>query len=436
MKKTINTQNLPPSNKETSHNETFPHIQYKSENEGNNQEKPSSMGNTSCGIKVFYIAPLRTSHNGIGHYTGRLIDELRSQDSQVKIVSSEDLFPKNLKKRPEEEENRDFPSQWPSILLEAIDKNRPDLVHIQHGFYLGHGHKLAYFIRELHIRGIRCVITLHGIWAPNLFRRWPASLYRLLAEDVEHVIVHQREESFKYLQEYGVPANRIAVIPHGTWTHEEITLSNIRDKIPIKNKRIVLFVGNIFRRKGLHVLLKAFPEVIRQVPDACLLVVGNERINNPIDRFYNSWLHSRMREGLKEGWLIRGAQYIPDEELWGWITSADVVIFPYLRKFGAASGIFHRVLAAGLPAICSNIPTFAEAIRAWGEKMPFLFPKPGDWKALGNSIINILSNEHFRKQAMEASKKLGCETSWPVVAKEHLLLYRSLLSTTPIKDEK
>ena len=96
-----------------------------------------------------------------------------------------------------------------------------------------------------------------------------------------------------------------------------------------------------------------------------------------------------MRPGLKEGWLIYRAEYVPDDELWARITAAEVAVFPYLRRYGSASGVFHRALAAGLPAMCSNVPTFAEAIDAWGETLNELFPPPGDVEAWSRS-----SNSH------------------------------------------
>ena len=192
---------------------------------------------------------------------------------------------------------------------------------------------------------------------------------------------------------------------------------------------MVLFAGNIFRRKGLHVVIRAFPAVVRRIPEACLLVVGDERANNILDRLYRLRLHAEMRPGLKDGWLLRRAEYVPDGELATRIAAAEVAVFPYQRRYGSASGIFHRILAAGRPAICSNIPTFAEANDAWGERLPDLFPARRDVGAWSRAMIRILSDEPLRRRAMAASRALGRETSWSAVARQHLRLYRDLLSS-------
>ena len=351
-------------------------------------------------------------------------------------MSPVDIFPRKPGQKPGEWHGRELPPHWPDVFLEAIDTAYPRLVHIQHGLYIGHGRKLAYFVSELRARRIPCVMTLHGVWPPTFFRRWPARFYHLLAEYVEQVIVHQRDGTLMFLQDHGIPTSRIAVIPHGTWTSEDIVPAEIPGMKDMAGRRIVLFAGHIFRRKGLHIVLKSFPDVVEKIPDACLLVVGNERTNNLLDRLYRLWLHARMRPGLKEGWLIRRPEYVPDEELWSGIIAAEVAVFPYLRHYGSASGVFHRVLAAGRPAICSNVPTFAEAIEAWGENLSDLFPPAGDTKAWCRALVNILSDESFRQKALEASTILGRDTSWPLVARQHLRLYASMLSPVPFPGEK
>ncbi len=392
-----------------------------------NQEESTDWPNiTLPPMRIVLVAPHPASKNGIGNYTARLIRELRLQGPQCSIMSPTDLLWGGW----------ELPPHWPDVFLEIIDATHPQLVHIQHGLYLGHGPELTRFLAELRTRHIPCVVTLHGVWSPTLFFRWSPPFYRLLAANVAQVIVHQRDGTLKSLQKHGIPADRIAVIPHGTWTSAETVPANIPDTMDMTGRRLVLFAGNIFQQKGLHIVIQAFKDVVRRIPGACLLVVGNERAENFIDRLYRVYLHAKMHQGLKAGWLISRAEYVPDDELWEHITAAEVVVFPYLRRYGSASGVFHRVLAAGRPAICSNVPTFAEAISAWSENLTDLFPPPGSVKAWSRAIIKILSDESFRQRAMAASASLGRETSWSLVARKHLQLYGSLLSPSPRSGEK
>ena len=324
-----------------------------------------------------------------------------------------------------------MPSNWVDVFLEAIAAAEPHLVHIQHGLYLGHGRNLTRFLAGLGARRIPCVVTVHGVWPSNLFRRWPARFYRQLAEKAERVVIHQRAGSLAILERYGIPVERIAVIPHGTGGGAANASPHIREMADTTGRRAVLFAGNIFRRKGLHVVIKAFPAVVRRIPDACLLVVGKERDNNIVDRVYRLWLHALMRRGLSEGWLLRRTEYVSDAELLARIAAAEVVVFPFLRRYGSASGIFHKVLAAGKPVACAPVPTFAEATDGWGAEFPELFPPPGDVEAWSRAMITLLSEEPIRRRVGEAAAALGRETSWSSVARRHLQLYRSLLPRAP-----
>jgi glycosyltransferase involved in cell wall biosynthesis len=405
-------------------------------------ETPAAAGGKSIDLpnihfprmKIAQLAPSSSGYNGIGAYTARLSEELRLQDPQCAIITLVDYFPRKSGREPGNWGGRSFPSHWPDYCLEAIDATLPQVVHIQHGVYMGHGHDLTRFLDGLRARRIPCVVTLHGVWSPRLFRHWPASFYHLLAVNVEHVIVHQDAGNVGLLQENGFPIQRIMVIPHGTWTSEKIAPGQTSDAIGMTTRKIVLFAGNIFQRKGLHVVLQAFPAVMRRIPEACLQVVGKERTNNLFDRLYRLWLHARMQTGLKDGWLLRCAEYVPEAELSMRIAAAHVVVFPYLRRYGSASGIFHRVLAFGRPAICSNIPTFAEAIDTWGKDLPDLFPAPGDVGAWSRSLIRILSDESFRTRAMEAAAVMAQHTQWPLVARQHLRMYRALIPLTALQD--
>lgn len=378
------------------------------------------------------VAPDPASQNGIGNYSARLTEELRLQDSSCSIMNPICSYHRGPCPENKDWRGREFPRHWAHSCLETIDATPPQLVHIQHGLYVGHGRDLACFLSGLRTRRIPCVMTLHGVWPPTVLRRWPVRFYRLLATNVERVIVHQRAATLELLQNQGIPAGRIAVIPHGTWTGAEVAAGEIPDTLNAKDRRIVLFAGNIFRRKGLHVVIRAFAEVIRKIPEACLMVVGDERCGNPVDRLYRLWLHARMRAGVKKGWLLRRPEYVSHAELATRIAAADVAVFPYLRRYGSASGVFHRVLAAGRPAICSRVPTFAEAVDAWSGSLPELFPPPGDARAWSRALIRVLSDESLRERATKAAIELGRETSWSLVALNHLRLYRSLLSPPPV----
>jgi glycosyltransferase involved in cell wall biosynthesis len=378
---------------------------------------------------VAQVAPYPPQRNGIGDYTHDLCRNIRQADSGAAVLALACRAPGAPEREPDVWRCWDPRSDWPAELLRAIDDVAPQVVHVQHGLYLGHGRRAERFLKGLRSRRIPVVVTLHGVWPTALTRRWPRRFHGTLADFADRIMIHQRAGALSVLLEHGVPAERIVVIPHGTPDPPIIDVARAREKLGLIRKPIVLSAGNIFRRKGLHTAVRAFKIVSRDVPEACLLAVGRERSAHPIDLLYRAWLHGLMRRGRKAGWIDFRPGYASEADLSLYVGTADLVVMPYLRTYGSASGVFHHALAAGRPVLCSDVPTFAEAIDAWAADLREMIVPPGDVKAWARALTLVLTRPDLRERAARASFELGFKCRWPSVAAEHIRMYRSLLDT-------
>jgi glycosyltransferase involved in cell wall biosynthesis len=379
-------------------------------------------------LLVAQVGPYPPQPNGIGDYTNELCGALRATDSGVSTLALACRLPGTAEREPQVWRCWDPRSDWSAELLRAVDTAQPHVVHLQHGLYMGHGRRVARFLEGLRSRRIPGVITLHGVWPTTFFRRWPRRFHQALAGSADRLVIHQRAGSLDILLRYGVPHDRIAIIPHGTREASAVDPVLARDELGLARRPIVLFAGFIFRRKGLHTVIRAFEGVFREVPGACLLAVGRERTDHLTDRLYRLQLRRLTRRGREAGWLDYRSGYVSEEDLTLYYASADVVVFPYLRLYGSASGTLHRALAAGRPAVCSNVPTFAEAVEAWGRDLPDLIVPPGDIGSWSRALTQVLSRDDLRARAAEASAELGRKSRWSSVADEHIRMYRAVIA--------
>jgi glycosyltransferase involved in cell wall biosynthesis len=377
---------------------------------------------------VAQVSPYPPQPNGIGDYTSDLSGALRAADPGVSTLALACRLPGTAEREPHVWRCWDPRSDWSAGLLRAVDAAQPHVVHLQHGLYMGHGPRVVRFLEGLRSRRIPTVITLHGVWPTTFFRRWPRRFYEALAGSADRVVIHQRAGSLGILLGHGVPHDRIEIIPHGTRETLAVDPAFAREILGVARRPTVLFAGFIFRRKGLHSLVRAFEQVSRNVPEARLLAVGRVRTDHVIDRLYRLWLHRLTRRGLEAGWLDYRPGYVSEEDLTLFYASADVVAFPYLRVYGSASGTLHRALAAGRPSVCSKIPTFAEAAEAWGKELPELIVPPGDVGAWSRALMQVLSRDDLRARAAELSAKLGQKSLWSSVADEHIRMYRAIIA--------
>jgi glycosyltransferase involved in cell wall biosynthesis/GT2 family glycosyltransferase len=121
--------------------------------------------------------------------------------------------------------------------------------------------------------GVPYVVTFHGgghsSELRNRARRTQRRLLRPLLRRAAKLVAVARFEIDAYGGELGLPPERFALIPNGT----ELAFSEARPQT--RNGGATLAsIGRLERYKGHHRVIEAFPEVLKQRPDASLAVVG------------------------------------------------------------------------------------------------------------------------------------------------------------------
>ena len=108
-------------------------------------KNPSTGQASPCTLmRIAQVAPYPVRQNGIGIY-GRLNEELGAQDPRCSVVAPANLIPRKSGPGSGDWRGREFPRHWSDSCLEAIDATASQLVHIQHGLYIGRGNDLARF---------------------------------------------------------------------------------------------------------------------------------------------------------------------------------------------------------------------------------------------------------------------------------------------------
>jgi len=140
-----------------------------------------------------------------------------------------------------------------------------------------------------------------------------------------------------------------------------------------EGKKIFLFYGGGYRRKGLHLAVRAMLDLPADSP-AFLLCAGQQ---NPAGETA-SGLDQLVLQGRAS--LIN--RYVSVAEEKNCFAASDVVLLPYLNHFGT-SGVLSRAMAAGKPVIVSDEQLLGRLTREQG--LGLLFPS-GDEKTLSGKI--------------------------------------------------
>ena len=178
----------------------------------------------------------------------------------------------------------------------------------------------------------------------------------------------------------------------------------------------VVFIGRNEPRKGLPVLLRAWPRVHAQT-GARLRLVGADPLSV-------RWL--ARREGFAlEGVDLLGGLY--EDELTRELLEASLLVAPSLggESFGM---VLTRAFSCATPVVASNIEGYA-AVARHGET-GILVP-PGDDDALAEGMIALLSDEERRRRLGAAAREEAEEYSWKRIAGRLVEIYESLANPAP-----
>jgi phosphatidylinositol alpha-mannosyltransferase len=170
----------------------------------------------------------------------------------------------------------------------------------------------------------------------------------------------------------------------------------------------IVFIGRHDTRKGLPVLLRAWPG-IRRATGARLRLIGTDPLQYRV-------LHARL--GFDDDGIdVLGI--VTNEVRSAELASAKAFVSPALggESFGL---VLAESFATATPVVASDIPGFADVVN---DEAAVLVP-PGDEAALADAVVGLLADEERRAAMGRAGRELAvAKYGWDDVARRLEVLY-------------
>ncbi len=258
------------------------------------------------------------------------------------------------------------------------------------------------------LAGLKVVTTVHNV-NPLHGKMTPTHrrLLQLMYDLSHRLIIHTASGKAEIMNLFGLPEDKIAVIPHGDYSFfvaEQASAARVQDQR--HGARDMLFFGAIRPNKGLDVLLEAMPMIRQAHADCCLYIVGE-----PVGGF-EPYRATIDRLGLGEA-VVEVLHYVGNDEVAGFFKGALVAVLPY-REI-TQSGVMQIAFACGTPVVASDLPGFREII---DPGVNGLLVRPDDPQALGAACCELLADpERARAMGAASRERMHRDFSWDTIAR-------------------
>jgi glycosyltransferase involved in cell wall biosynthesis len=183
--------------------------------------------------------------------------------------------------------------------------------------------------------------------------------------------------------------------------------SLIRQQLNIDPEKIVLlFVGRLLPRKGLHNLLAALSEVADdELQNLVLIVAGSHDYYTDLQTDYIAQLHTlAANKRLAGKVLFQG--YIPHKEISSYYQASDIFVFPSIELEGMPLTVMEAQMSS-LPVIASAVGGVNEMIMP--EVTGYLIDPAGNPEMIARYIELLVRSPRIRKQMGEHARQYALE---------------------------
>jgi glycosyltransferase involved in cell wall biosynthesis len=248
--------------------------------------------------------------------------------------------------------------------------------------------------------------TLQNRRLGRLARRWIAQA---------DCLISLSDEITAELEENRFNPNIIVSMPNGV----EVDVFRMATPKPgLAPGRIVLTAGRLAQEKGVDILIRAWPAVVKRVKEAHLIILAEGPEHGKL-------VDLACQLGVADHVTFAGN--VAESQVASYLAASQVFVLPS-RGEGMSNALL-EAMAAGRACLASDIPANSNLIQPGVNGLLF---KSEDHDDLAAHLVTLLENEALRVQlGANALQTVIARCSIEAVARQYIQLYSTLLESRP-----
>lgn len=252
--------------------------------------------------------------------------------------------------------------------------------------------------------------------------RLHGNLRRYYLHAADKVISVSSFTSDALIRQMGMRAEAIALVPNGVDTDRFKPGSPDREFLArqgLEGKRIIVTVGRLVPRKGMDMSIRAMAEIVRHIPNAHLLIVG--------DGDYRKELEGLIRDEAV-GNVVTIVGKVSDNDLLHYLQICDLFVMPNrTMPDGDTEGfglVFREANACGKAVVGGRAGGVVEAVIEGHTGMLVDGNKPNE---IAKAVVTILADDEIRREMGLNGLKIAIENNTESMAYRFLRVCEGVL---------
>ena len=297
-----------------------------------------------------------------------------------------------------------------------LNASNVDLVCLQHEYGIFGGKAGSHVLELLRRLTMPVVTTLHTVLSqPDRDQR---IVMQQIAARSDRLIVMSEYSSRVLRDIFGVPGEKIDLIPHGIPDLPFVQPEIYKDALAVAGKLVLLTFGLLSPNKGFESVIRALPRILGRHSDVVYLIAGatHPHVRAREGDRYRDQLQALARELGVEREVIFHNRFFSPQEMASLVGSADIYITPYCHVAQAVSGTLAFAMGAGKAIISTPYWHAAELLDdGRGTLVPFEDPA-----AIAAAAIRLLDNDVERDAMRKRAYLYAREMVWNRVAQSYM----------------
>jgi len=302
-----------------------------------------------------------------------------------------------------------------------INESGADICILEHEFGIFGGQNGVYILPLLHRLKIPLIAVFHTVLkTPSLNERTVlTSICRIATR-----IVVMTQKAHEFLTDiYDIPERKIEVIAHGVpdlQFDQEVS----KKEFGLENRKILMTFGLISRNKGIETVIKALPEVVAKHPEVIYIILGKTHpsVVKHSGEEYRTCLLQLVNQLQLEEHVIFMNEFVNEEQLFKYLSAADIYVTPYLNEAQITSGTLSYAVGAGCAVISTPYWHAEELLTNIGGCL-FDF---NNYKQLTSIFMDLLDHPDVLMEMRKKSHEYGYETTWSKIGEKYIALAKTI----------